>query len=120
MVQKVEYTVLELIESTYKNAKTQPLNLGGVSAAGGGAGGPPGGYIGQLPQTRVAYDETEAAALDTPASGMSLVDNLNHIRYRLNILESGASLVVFDDNDVIEYADTAILHFSGPGVVVND
>ncbi len=97
MPQRLEYTVLDLIESAARTMKAQPLNLGGLSGTGGGVGAPPAGYIGQLPQTRVAYDETEAATLFTPASGMSLLDNLNHIRYRLDTVESG--ILIVDDWD---------------------
>lgn len=99
MTQKFEYTILDFIESASKVAKVQPLNLGGVGGAGGGAGVPPGGYIGQLPQYKVAYDTLEAATLSTLPSGLvgisgwSLVDNLNHIRYRLQVVESGISVV---------------------------
>lgn len=62
-----EHVILELIDSAFKTAKTTPLNLGGISGTGGGLGQPPGGYIGQLPQTKVSYDTTEAATLFTPS-----------------------------------------------------
>ncbi len=98
-----EHVILELIDSAFKTAKTTPLNLGGISGTGGGLGQPPGGYIGQLPQTKVSYDTTEAATLFTPASGMSLVDNLNHIRYWIEYLQdavnSGGSALVVEDWD---------------------
>lgn len=102
-----EYVVLDMIESAVKSAKTSPLNLGGVGGQGGGIGGPPGGFIGQLPQYRVSYDTLEDATLDTKPSGLSgssgwsLVDNLNHIRYRLSSLEtaSGGGSVIVDDWD---------------------
>lgn len=116
MRDKFEFTVLDMIESAARSFKTTPLNLGGLSGAGGGVGTPPGGYIGQLPQTRVAYDETEAATLDTPASGMSLLDNLNHIRYRLGVVESGSvpgTITIIDDNEILTYDDVTIIHFSG-------
>ena len=96
----LEHVVLDMIDSAFRTVKTVPLNLGGFGGAGGGVGQPPGGYIGQLPQIRVAYDSTEAETLFTPASGMSLVDNLNHIRYRINDLEeNGASPLIVDDWD---------------------
>jgi hypothetical protein len=66
--------------------KLRPLNLGGVSASGGGGGGPPGGYVGMLPQYRVAYDNAELESNDLLGSG-NLIDNLNHIRYRLSHVE---------------------------------
>ena len=121
MTRTLEYTVLDMIESAMRTAKTTPLNLGGVTGAGGGVGGPPGGFVGWLPQTRVAYDETEAATLDTPASGMSLLDNLNHIRYRIGVIESGSTpgtISVIDDNDILTYGDIDTIHFSGAGVSV--
>lgn len=112
-------SIIELVESTARNFKAMPLNLGAVQGSGGGVGAPPGGYIGWLPQTRVAYDTDEAATLVTSVSG-SILDNLNHIRYRLNILESGGSIIVTDDNNTLSYTDTTNLHFIGSGVVVTD
>lgn len=58
--------------------------LGGTSGSGGGSGGPPGGFVGKLIQTQITYDTTEA---ETLAGSTSLVDNLNHIRYRINVME---------------------------------
>ena len=84
-----EYVVLDMIESANRNFKTNTLNLGGVAGSGGGLGGPPGGFIGTLPQYKVSYDMSEDSTDYTPASGMSLLDNLNHIRHRLTVVESG-------------------------------
>jgi hypothetical protein len=114
-----ERTIIDLIGSSARNFKALPLNLGAVQGSGGGVGAPPGGYIGWLPQTRVAYDTEESASLATSVSG-SVLDNLNHIRYRLNILESGGSIIVTDDNNSLSYLDTTDLHFVGSGVVVTD
>lgn len=125
-MQKLEATILDMLDQSARNIKTTPLNLGGVGGTGGGVGVPPGGFIGRLPQWAVAYDTLEAATLDTlpsgvtGASGWSLVDNLNHIRYRLDIIESGGSICVIDDDTVTSYPDTTHLHFSGAGVVIND
>jgi hypothetical protein len=80
----------EYLENLKRYLQVQPLILGGIAGSGGGAGGTPGGFIGYLPQTRVAYDYTEAESEDTPASGISLLHNLNHIRYRLQEVESGS------------------------------
>lgn len=119
-------TVIELVESAARTMRTTPLVLGGQGGAGGGEGVPPGGVVGQLAQYRVAYDTTEAATLATLPSGVagisgwSLVDNLNHIRYRLGTLESGGSLIITDDNTSTEYLDTTNLHFIGSGIVVTD
>lgn len=87
--------------------------LGGGSGEGGGTGGPPGGFIGQLIQTRVAFDNTEESSLDIPSgilpySGASLLDNLNRIRYWIDervtisglastLPGSGASMVGVED-----------------------
>lgn len=117
MVQRLEHTVLDLIESAARNLKAQPLNLGGISGPSGGVGGPPAGFIGWLVQTRVSYDETEAATLFTPSSGMSLVDNLNHIRYRLGVLESGILVVdEWDGSPTI----SGVNHITFSGAVVTD
>jgi hypothetical protein len=47
MIRKFEYTVLELLDNSMRVMKAMPMNLGGVSGAGGGTGFPPGGFIGQ-------------------------------------------------------------------------
>lgn len=131
MTEKLEYTVLDMIESAARSMKTTPLNLGGVGGSAGGVGGPPGGFIGQLPQYRVTYDTLEAATLTTlpsgvaGASGWSLVDNLNHIRYRIGVLESGVvasggSITVIDDNTPHTYIAVDTIHFSGAGVAITD
>lgn len=122
----LSFTILELIESSQRTFTTRPLNLGGYGGEGGGVGLPPGGFVGKLPQYMVTYDTTEAATLNTlpsgltGASGWSLVDNLNHIRYRLNILESGGSITVVDDNNALTYSDVDTIHFSGTGVTVTN
>ena len=117
--QNVEHVILDMIDSAFRTVKTVPLNLGGFGGAGGGIGQPPGGYIGQLPQIRVAYDSTEAETLFTPLSGMSLVDNLNHIRYRINDLEeNGASPLIVDDWDgVPTVTNVTEITFSGGAIV---
>ena len=93
--------------------KAQPLNLGGIAASGGGAGGPAGGFIGYLPQPRVAYDLSELETLDVPASGASLLDNLNHIRYRIANVEAVASGILEIDNDRVPIATAVtVVNFS--------
>jgi hypothetical protein len=114
--------IIDLIESSARNFKALPLNLGAVQGSGGGIGAPPGGYIGWLPQTRVAYDEEELATLATSPSG-SLLDNLNHIRARINAVEAsgvGGTVTVVDDNTSSTYTLIDTLHFVGSGVVVTD
>jgi hypothetical protein len=96
------------------------LNLGG-SPYGGGS--PPGGFIGYLPQDRVSYDTVELESNATPASGISLVDNLNHIRYRLGAIEgtvvgSGGGVNIYED-DVLVASDVTLINFEG-GVTVID
>lgn len=73
------------IDSVKNSSRFQTLNLGGVSGASGGGGGPLGGFTGQLPQKRVAYDTSEEAKLTTASGSGSLLDNLNHIRYKSKV-----------------------------------
>jgi len=95
------------LENVKASIVARPLNLGGVSASGGGAGGPPGGFIGYLPQTKVAYDFTESDITFT-TSGESLLDNLNNIRYRITTLESGRGVVIESEGIVIASGITII------------
>jgi len=91
-----------------------PLNLGGVPGLDGGSGVPLAGIVGQLIQTAVTYDTSESATLYTPPSGMSLLDNLNHIRYWIN---ERPKLVVLDES--IEIASgVRVLDFIGAPVTV--
>jgi hypothetical protein len=125
MTQRFEYTVLDMIESATRTILTKPVNLGGVGGVGGGVGGPPGGFVGRLAQFNVAYDTLEAATLSTlpsgvtGASGWSLVDNLNHIRYRLGALETGSGVLIVDEADGSpSVSPTSRITFSG--AVVTD
>lgn len=110
---KFEDVFFEALNNLSNNMKNLPLNLGGISYSGGGAGGPPGGFVGQLPQTRVAYDYTEEGTLYTP-SGVSLLDNLNHIRYQITTLASGGdpSFTILD-NGVLVVSGVTNLNFEG-------
>jgi hypothetical protein len=89
-------------EARINNLRVQllarPLNLGGTSTGGGG---PTGGFTGYLPQTRVSYDASELAASGITNSG-SLKDNLNHIRLRLQELETGTG------GHIIKYNGTEV------------
>lgn len=86
---RYEDKLLEYFDNVSRYMRIQPTILGGYASSEGGSGGaPPGGFVGYLPQARVSYDTTEAAISGVPASGMSLVDNLNKIRYRITVLES--------------------------------
>jgi hypothetical protein len=95
---------------------TSPLNLGGVPGPGGGSGIPIGGLIGQLIQSKVAYDTTEAITLTLPPSGRSLVHNLNRIRYWLTAKSD--QIVVLDDGSQVA-SGVRVLDFIGAPVTVN-
>jgi hypothetical protein len=115
-----ENQIFDYLNSLKNYMRIQPLNLGGASGGDGGWGGPPGGFIGYLPQSRVAYDETEAATLATTVSG-TLVDNLNHIRYRIGVLETtsgggGSPLSVYDEG-VLVASGVTIIDFAGSNVL---
>lgn len=88
MARQLEYYFNKSLKQLERQIKLTPMNLGGVSGVAGGTGGPPGGFTGVLPQTRVAYDTTEAETDYTPSSGASILDNLNHIRGRISDLEA--------------------------------
>lgn len=120
MNSRFDYTILNAIENAIKTVKASPLVLGGVAGSGGGIGGPTGGIVGYLPQTRVAYDLTEAETSGFVASGSSLLDNLNHIRYRIGILEDGGAatnLIVNDEGSLVASGVTT-LNFVGDSVEV--
>lgn len=90
--------------------RAQPINLAGIAAPSGGQGGGA-GYIGYLPQTRVAYDETEAASPLTAVSG-SLLDNLNHIRYQITTLSGiAAGGVIIEEDGVVVASGVTVLDF---------
>lgn len=72
------FLLAEMLNQIPRQQRLTPIYLGGTSGSSGGQGQPPGGFVGKLPQSYVAYDTDEFAL--TSGSG-SLVDNLNHIRY---------------------------------------
>lgn len=124
----LEHIIPQLIQQVKHEIYARPLFLGGVSASGGGAGSPPGGYIGYLPQTRVAFDETEAETDFIPISGSSLLDNLNRIRFRIKNLEengitgdfvptSGGTMYGNLDMDANIVLSGSIISPTGSGVV---
>lgn len=75
-----EQQIMREIDSISALNKIKAINLGGITGSGGGAGTPPGGFIGQLAQRYVAFDMTEDTSADIPPSGTSLLHNLNRIR----------------------------------------
>jgi len=109
-----EDTFFSYFDAIKNLLKIQPILLGGGAGSGGGSGGPPGGYIGQLPQSRVAYDTTEASTYATPASGTSLVDNLNHIRASIDAIQTLASGVQIENDAAIIESGVTILDFISP------
>lgn len=119
MSQIYEQTLLSYFEPFKFLMQSLPLNLGGISASGGGEGGPPGGFIGMLPQTRISYDYTEAEIITSGesflVSGESLLDNLNKIRYRVKTIENlidsgeiGGTISIEDDGVEIDPAVTIV------------
>lgn len=118
---RFEQQFFEYFNVFKRDIMMQPLMLGGAWGSGGGSGGRPGGFIGYLPQNRVSYDLSEDANLDVVGSG-SLLDNLNHIRYRIQQLETvsggGASLSVYDNGSLIE-TQVTVIDFVGSNVVTN-
>lgn len=107
MSRRFEYFWSNSLKQLERQIKLQPLNLGGTTSSGGGAGGPPGGFTGVLPQTRVAYDTSELESLVTP-SGATLLDNLNHIRYRIAQAENKTQQGAFTVLGALEVATNPI------------
>jgi hypothetical protein len=117
----LEQKIFEYLEIVKRQARMTPLNLGGVSGPSGGGGGPPGGILGWLPQNRVAYDESELE-LSTTSGIPSLVDNLNHIRYRLSGIENGlvgGHTHVFNEDISSQISEGATV-FTTSGIYVAD
>lgn len=115
-----ERQIFSYLEGVKNLILTRPLMLGGVAASNGGGGGPPGGFVGYLPQNRVAYDLSELATLAVLPSS-SLIDNLNHIRYRLQTLENASgesyNLIIKDDGTFVASGIT-VIDFIGANVNV--
>jgi hypothetical protein len=88
--QQLIQTILDL--SRQQNWWSSPINLGGGPGDDGGSGIPIGNFFGQLIQSKVAFDTTEAENLDIPVSGSSLVTNLNRIRYRIGQIEGSGGV----------------------------
>lgn len=114
-----ENKLYEYFSSMQSWMNIRPIGLGGVSGPGGGSGGPPGGFYGYLPQSRVAYDTSELSSSGLPASGWSILDNLNHIRYRITVIEASGggsgsfSGIEVQKDDSIIGSGITILNFEG-------
>lgn len=86
-----ERLFFEILANLQRYLDVRPINLGGSSGENGGYEGRPGGFLGQLPQIRIAYDETEAATSGfIDSENPSLLDNLNHIRYDITNLQANS------------------------------
>ncbi len=115
---RFENQLMEYFSSLRALNKLSVLNLGGVSGPAGGSGGPPGGIIGQLAQSNVTYDTTEIATDATPVSGYSLVDNLNHIRYRIQTLENSPETIAIEKSGITVLSDAQTIDFDGDNITV--
>ena len=115
-VKRYHQALLETMQDIGRHQKwfTSAINLGGVPGPGGGSGIPIGGLIGQLIQSKVAYDTTEAEVLSPPPSGRSLVHNLDTIRWRLGWLEThfGSPLIIQEEG-VQKASGVVIVNFQG-------
>lgn len=112
MNRQFEYHITRMLQQIKAWLRMQPLNLGGASGNNGGNGGPPGGIIGQLSQLKVAFDTSELASNTIPASGESLLDNLNRIRYRISNIEDGNKISI-EDSGVLLASGISVLNFAG-------
>jgi hypothetical protein len=108
MTIRFEDQIAAMIWQLRKTIDMSPINFGGTTGSGGGTEGRPGGYIGQLTQDRITYDLSEIASSGVPASGLSLVDNLNHIRYDISQLEP----LTINRNGVPIASGVTVLDFS--------
>ena len=111
------YVIAEMMGQMRRRGLISPIYLGGVSGSGGGIGTSPGGFIGRLIQSKVAYDTSE---LNTNTSGStSLVDNLDHIRARSTMvwpmwnrsggLVAQGQVVVIDSANTESFKNTTTL-----------
>ena len=103
MSMRYDHKVFEYLENLKRFLLTQPLNLGGTVSSGSFSR--PTGYIGYLPQTRISYDPFEVSSSGI-SSTATLLDNMNHVRYRLDDLEGGGGVPVLTENS-IPFADAA-------------
>jgi hypothetical protein len=114
-----ETQIFAILENLKRDIKTQPLILGSSPTTSGTGGGPPGGIIGHLRQDKVSFDVIEAEDFTIPASGMSLVTNLNRIRYRIAQLEDNpvaVNITVLENGTIIS-SGVEQINFVNAGVV---
>lgn len=120
---KYDTTLFQYFQNLKRQIQVSPLNLGGTAVS---SGGPPGGFTGYLPQNRVGYDTVEAAisGFSDPnaynSSGVlvnaNLIDNLNHIRYRLGTVEELAftgNYISVEQDQVLVASGVTVLNFEG-------
>jgi hypothetical protein len=116
----LEQTFYDMFNILRSQLKAAPLYLGGAAGINGGIGGPPGGFIGTLPQTKVSYDLSELAVNEIPASGYTLLDNLNRIRYRISQIEAsgigGSSSLSIRENGTEIATGVTVINFIGADV----
>jgi hypothetical protein len=112
---RFEHKFFEYLSTLNRQQLARPTFLGGTTGSGGGVGGPPGGFIGMLPQGRIAFDLSEAEIWDIPSSGESLLDNLNRIRYRVKQIEDlQLGGITLKKDDVVFQSGVTVLDFGGP------
>lgn len=96
------------------------LNLGGASGPDGGSGLPVGGIYGQLIQSKIAYDSTEAAYQGLTTTSGSLLDNLAHIRYDIDALYEVASGITILVSGVPIASGVTEINFEGNVTVIDE
>ena len=113
-----DWVILNAINNAIRTVKASPLVLGATPS---GLGGPIGGYIGYLLQSRVSFDTVEASDWEIPESGISLVTNLNRIRHRLDVIESGTYASGVFSGGFLDLDDTPATYsgHAGQAVIVN-
>ena len=87
-----ERTFFDYFQTMKRLLDVRPHSLGGFASSGAGSGGPPGGFRGYLPQSRVTYDKLETATL---SGSTSLYDNLNHIRHDVGVINRAVAEHLF-------------------------
>jgi hypothetical protein len=119
---RYETALFNYINNIKRQIDLRPLKLGGTVT---GSGGPPGGFQGFLPQRRVSYDVLEQALSGFVDGGYnpsgilisaSLLDNLNHIRYRIGQLEAGSGIagsIIVQEDDIVVASGVTVLNFEG-------